>query len=67
MFEKVISQVPENLKGRVENAQIFHEVLEHRWYLGEKAGKDVGLDFATADYMNLILPYRMDSGVSVKS
>ena len=67
VFEKVISQVPENLKGRVENAQIFHEVLEHRWYLGEKAGKDVGLDFATADYMNLILPYRMDSGVSVKS
>ena len=44
-----------------------HEVLEHRWYLGEKAGKDVGLDFATADYMNSILPYRMDSGVRVKS
>jgi hypothetical protein len=67
VFEKVINQVPDNLKGRVEDAQIFHEVLEHRWYLGEKAGKDVGLDFATTDYMNSILPYRMDSGVRVKS
>jgi hypothetical protein len=62
VFNKVIGSVPEDLQGRVENAQLFHEVLEHRWYLGEKAGSDVGLEKATSDYIESVLPYRMDSG-----
>ncbi|MSO25321.1 MAG: DUF4032 domain-containing protein [Candidatus Nanopelagicaceae bacterium] len=65
VFRRVVNQVPDNLKGRVEPAQLFHEVLENRWYLGEKLGKDVGLDFATADYIEKVLPYRMDSGVVI--
>jgi hypothetical protein len=66
VFKRVVNQVPEELKGRVEPAQLFHEVLENRWYLGEKLGRDVGLDFATADYIEKVLPYRMDSGVVIK-
>ena len=62
VFYKVVASVPEALQGRVEDAQLFHEVLEHRWYLGEKAGHDVGLDFATNDYITSVLPFRMDSG-----
>jgi hypothetical protein len=62
VFYKVVNSVPTNLKGRVEDAQLFHEVLEHRWYLGEKAGHDLGLDFATSDYIAQVLPSRMDSG-----
>jgi hypothetical protein len=62
VFYKVVDSVPESLQGRVEDAQLFHEVLEHRWYLGEKAGRDVGLDFATSDYITSVLPFRMDSG-----
>jgi hypothetical protein len=57
-----VGSVPKELQGRVEDAQLFHEVLEHRWYLGEKAGHDVGLEFATDDYINAVLPLRMDSG-----
>jgi hypothetical protein len=62
VFYTVVRSVPENLKGRIEDAQLFHEVLEHRWYLGEKQGHDVGLDNATVDYITAVLPYRMDSG-----
>ena len=62
VFNKVIDAVPPNLRGRVEDAQIFHEVLEHRWYLGERAGHDLGLEFATVDYITEILPKRLDSG-----
>ncbi|MEY3254622.1 MAG: hypothetical protein RJA01_628 [Actinomycetota bacterium] len=62
VFYKVVDSVPSELKGRVEDAQLFHEVLEHRWYLGEKAGHDLGLDFATSDYIAQVLPSRMDSG-----
>jgi hypothetical protein len=64
VFDHVINQIPESLRGRVEPAQMFHEILEHRWYLGEQAGKDLGLDFATQEYITNILPFRTDSGVS---
>ena len=46
---------------------MFHEILEHRWYLGESAGQDLGLDFATQDYVEKILPFRTDSGTQVAS
>jgi hypothetical protein len=62
VFYKVVKSVPSHLEGRVEDAQLFHEVLEHRWYLGEKAGGDVGLENATRDYIDSVLPLRLDSG-----
>lgn len=63
VFNPINALVPENLRGRVEPAQFFHEVLEHRWYLSEKANHDVGLEFAANAYIKDILPFRRDSGV----
>jgi hypothetical protein len=65
VFEKVISRVPDHMRGRVERAQMFHEILENRWYLSEKAGHDVGLEVATDNYCAEILPSRRDSGVDI--
>jgi len=65
VFEPTINRVPESMRGRVEHAQMFHEILENRWYLSEAQGVDVGLDYATDNYVNEILPYRRDSGVDV--
>lgn len=62
VFHKVVEAVPEGLRGRIEDAQLFHEVLEHRWYLGERAGRDLGLEIATEDYITTILPNRLDAG-----
>ena len=62
VYKKVIDLVPEELRGRIEDAQLFHEVLEHRWYLGERVGHDVGLEASTIDYITTILPHRLDSG-----
>jgi len=64
IFLHIINQVPEDLRGRVEPAQMFHEILEHRWYLGEQAGRDLGLDHAAHQYITTILPFRTDSGVN---
>lgn len=63
VFNPINALVPPPLQGRVEPAQFFHEVLEHRWYMSEKAGHDVGLEFAANSYIAQILPYRRDSGV----
>ena len=67
VFEPVINRVPESMRGRVEHAQMFHEILENRWYLSEAKGVDVGLEFATDNYVEFILPYRRDSGVEVRA
>lgn len=58
VFLPVIAMIPENLKERIEPAQAFHEIAEHRWYLGERAGHDVGLFVAAEDYIKTVLPYR---------
>jgi hypothetical protein len=63
VFNPIVNSVPAELLGRVEPAQLFHEVLEHRWYLSEAAGHDVGLDFAAKSYISEVLPYRRDSGI----
>lgn len=55
VYEPVISAVPDELRSKLEDAQIFHEVLEHRWYLSERAGADVGLQEAVDDYVRTVL------------
>jgi hypothetical protein len=66
-YQRVINMIPQELQGRVEPAQMFHEILEHRWYLGEKIGSDPGLSFATEDYVKTILPYRNQYGAGLIS
>jgi hypothetical protein len=67
VFNPTVALIPMELTGRIEIAQFFHETLEHRWYLSEKAGHDVGLEFAARSYVEQILPSRRDSGVDVES
>jgi hypothetical protein len=56
IYDPVIATVPEDLRGRLPPAEIFHEILEHRWYLSEAAGRDVGTTAATKDYIKQVLP-----------
>ena len=65
IFNPIVNSVPAEHLGRVEPAQLFHEVLEHRWYLSEAAGHDVGLDLACKTYISGVLPFRRDSGIEL--
>jgi len=60
VFEPVQRQVPRELRGKMESAELFHEVLEHRWYLSERAGRDVGIDEAVGSYAVNVLPGKPD-------
>ena len=42
--------------GATKDAEVFHEILEHRWFLSEKAGRDVGTTAAAKSYVAKILP-----------
>jgi hypothetical protein len=59
-FERVMSEVPQKLRGKLEPAQIFHEVLEHRWFMSEAAGASVPFEDAITDYVTTILAKKPD-------
>jgi hypothetical protein len=59
-YEPVINAVPAELRGKLEPAELFHEVLEHRWYLSEASGKDIGLAEAVSRYVRSVLPTKPD-------
>jgi hypothetical protein len=60
VFEPVVQAVPKQLRAKLEPAEVFHEVLEHRWYLSERRGRDVPLDDVVADYVANVLPHKPD-------
>ncbi|MFO7244874.1 MAG: DUF4032 domain-containing protein [Actinomycetes bacterium] len=60
IFEPTIRAVPRELRGKLEPAQIFHEILDHRWYLAQAAEHDVPMPVATASYVKNVLPTKAD-------
>lgn len=56
VYDRVMAMVPEELKDRLAPAEVFHEILEHRWFQSETAGKDVGTTKAAKSYIAKILP-----------
>ena len=52
--------MPRELRAKLEPAELFHEILEHRWYLSERAGLDVSIPDAVADYVATVLPAKPD-------
>lgn len=60
VFEPTIAAVPAEMRRKLEPAEIFHEVLEHRWYMSEAAGYDVSMQDAVADYVANVLANRPD-------
>ncbi|NDU75551.1 DUF4032 domain-containing protein [Actinomadura sp. DSM 109109] len=56
VYEPVLASVPPELRDRLDDVELFHEVLEHRWFLSEKAGRDVGTSAAARDYFASVLP-----------
>lgn len=56
VYDKVMAMVPADLSDRLAPAEVFHEILEHRWFLSESAGRDVGTTAAARSYVQKILP-----------
>ena len=60
VFQPVVTAVPREMRGKLEPAEVFHEVLEHRWFLSERAGRDVGIEAAVRDYVQNVLVTKPD-------
>ncbi|GAA5055849.1 hypothetical protein HNP84_006304 [Thermocatellispora tengchongensis] len=60
VFQPTVAAIPVELRGKLEPAQLFHEVLDHRWFLSEAEGRDVGLPAAVKSYIENVLVYKPD-------
>lgn len=60
VFEPVVRAIPTDLKGKLEPAEVFHQLLEHRWFLSQREQRDVPLAEALTSYINDVLRHRRD-------
>jgi len=56
VYDPVTEAIPDDLRGRLAPAEVFHEIMEHRWYMSERAGRDVGTTAAARSYFKRVLP-----------
>jgi hypothetical protein len=54
IYDAIAAMVPPDLAGRLEPAEVFHQILEHRWLLSERAGREVDIFDTARDYFDTV-------------
>ncbi len=54
-FEPILGSIPPALVGKLQGAEIYHQLLEHRWFESERQGRDVSLEEALQTYIPDVL------------
>lgn len=57
-YEPVVALTPEPLREKLEPPQIFHEILDHRWFISQNEQRYVPLADAAESYFDTVLPGR---------
>jgi Domain of unknown function (DUF4032)/Lipopolysaccharide kinase (Kdo/WaaP) family len=55
VFEPSVAAIPPALRGKRAAAELFHELLERRWFMSEHEGREVGMSEAIASYVDNVL------------
>ncbi len=66
-FEPVVRAIPPELAGKRDPAQIFHEVLEYRWYASQRVDHEVPLIDAVQGYISDVLTTLPDEAMSTET
>jgi hypothetical protein len=64
VFEPVMRMIPREARGKLEPAELFHELLVHRWYLSERAGHEIDMLTTARDYIAHQLPAKPEEQVA---
>jgi hypothetical protein len=62
-FEPTIAAVPRELRKKLEPAQLFHEILDHRWFKSQREGRDIPMPEAAVSYVEQVLRHRPDEAI----
>jgi len=66
VYEPIMAMVPPAARGKLEPAEIFHEILVHRWYLSEQAGREVSIFDTARDYIDHVLTRKPDELIATE-
>jgi hypothetical protein len=66
-FYGTLDLVPPELRKKLPDAELFHEINEHRWLLSEQRGSDVGRAAAVASYVRTVLRDLPDTRVELSA
>ncbi len=50
-FEPLMARIPREMFAKLEAAEIYHQLLEHRWFVSQQRDADVSLDDALDSYL----------------
>ena len=64
-FEPIVHAIPPEMLSKLEAAEIYHQLLEHRWFLSEEARVDIPLEKALDSYVSDVLAGAPDEQVSL--
>jgi tRNA A-37 threonylcarbamoyl transferase component Bud32 len=67
VFEPAVAAIPPELHAKRAPAELFHELLNHRWYRSEIAGHDIGMADAVASFSEQVLPDVPDERATIGS
>lgn len=60
VFEPAIQAVPRELRKKLEAAQLYHEILDHRWFVSEQQKRNVPMHEVVQSYVHNVLRDRPD-------
>lgn len=60
VFEPVVKAIPWDLRAKLEPAEVFHQVLEHRWYMSQARGRSIPIAEVLSSYIDGVLRHRRD-------
>ena len=66
-FEPAVNCIPQDLKGKRDAAQFFHEVLDYRWYASQRNGYEVSTVDAAHGYINDVMRNLPDEALAADS
>ena len=66
-FEPILQAVPLELRAKLEPAELYHEMLEHRWFMSEQAGAEISMEEAAQSYVNTVLRGLPDEKLAVSA
>lgn len=55
VYDPLVESIPKDLRSRLEPPEIFHNLLEHRYYMSQQQHRGVANDEALDDYLLTIL------------
>jgi Domain of unknown function (DUF4032) len=64
-FYATLALVPAELREKLADAELYHEILEHRWFLSEAQGQDVGRAAAVQSYVDNVLRFVPEAKVEI--